>query len=128
MSSTPISVGDVAPDFTSTSQSNTPWTLSSVTPSKHVVLYSYPKDDTPGCTEQACKFNDSIELFDKLDAAIVGVSADADHSQFINKYGLKFTLLSDTKNEFRQLYGVPKTLGIFLVDVLMSLKRKPEKY
>eukprot|EP00186_Timspurckia_oligopyrenoides_P004069 CAMPEP_0182441494 /NCGR_PEP_ID=MMETSP1172-20130603/466_1 /TAXON_ID=708627 /ORGANISM="Timspurckia oligopyrenoides, Strain CCMP3278" /LENGTH=92 /DNA_ID=CAMNT_0024635823 /DNA_START=289 /DNA_END=567 /DNA_ORIENTATION=+ len=90
MSSTPISVGDVAPDFTSTSQSNTLWTPSSVTPSKHVVLYSYPKDDTPGCTKQACKFNDSIELFDKLDAAIVGVSADADHTQFINKYGLKF--------------------------------------
>ncbi len=82
---------------------------------KPVVVYFYPKDDTPGCTAQACSFRDSFEDFKHLGVRIVGISADspASHLTFAKKYDLPFTLLSDEKNKVRKLFNVPKSfLGL----------------
>lgn len=71
------------------------------------VLYFYPKDDTPGCTIEACSFRDSIELFDHLETAVFGVSPDnaASHNQFIQKHNLNFTLLCDENMELARKFG-----------------------
>lgn len=73
-----------------------------------VVFYFYPKDETPGCTEEACSFRDSIQSFDKLHALVVGVSPDnnASHKQFMSKYKLPFSLLSDEKKTIAKAFGV----------------------
>lgn len=73
-----------------------------------VVLYFYPKDDTPGCTKEACGFRDNLPKFKKMDAIIFGVSADssAKHEKFATKYKLPFTLLSDEKKEVLEKYSV----------------------
>jgi peroxiredoxin Q/BCP len=72
-----------------------------------VVLYFYPKDDTPGCTVEACEFTAGIKGFEKLDAAVLGISADdgASHRKFIEKFKLKITLLSDTDHAVMEKYG-----------------------
>uniref|UniRef100_A0A7S1TMK7 thioredoxin-dependent peroxiredoxin n=1 Tax=Erythrolobus australicus TaxID=1077150 RepID=A0A7S1TMK7_9RHOD len=108
-----LSVGDIAPDFTAPDQDGKEWTLSNRAKKSNVVLYFYPKDDTPGCTKQACAFNDALDEFTGLDAEVVGVSSDKSHSAFISKYGLRFSLLSDVDSSLRKLYDVPKTLGFF---------------
>ena len=110
----PVQVGDVAPDFTLTSQTGESVNLKDFRGQKAVVLYFYPKDDTPGCTAEACAFRDSYTIFQETGAEVIGVSADSpqDHQNFINKYNLPFTLLSDKGNKVRQLYGVPATLWI----------------
>lgn len=80
-----------------------------------VVVYFYPKDDTPGCTAQACSFRDSFDEFKDLGVKVVGISADspASHAKFAQKYQLPFVLLSDEKNEVRDLFKVPKSfLGL----------------
>ena len=109
-----IKVGDKAPDFTLTSEKGTPVSLKDYMGKKNVVLYFYPKDDTPGCTAEACAFRDTYEVFTDAGAEVIGVSADTSqsHQQFANKYKLPFTLLSDTENKVRQLYGVPATLFV----------------
>jgi thioredoxin-dependent peroxiredoxin len=109
-----IKVGDKAPDFTLTSQKGTPVNLKDYIGKKNVVLYFYPKDDTPGCTAEACAFRDTYEVFTDAGAEVIGVSVDTSqsHQQFANKYQLPFTLLSDTENKVRQLYGVPATLFV----------------
>jgi len=83
--------------------------------SKPVVLFFYPKDDTPGCTKQACAFRDDYDGFGKLDAEVMGISSDSveSHRGFAAKHGLPFTLLSDEKGNVRRLYGVPTSLGLF---------------
>ncbi len=75
---------------------------------KKLVLYFYPKDDTSGCTAEACAFNDGLPAFQKLNAAILGVSRDstAKHQKFRDKYGLKFPLLSDEDGTILEKYGV----------------------
>lgn len=110
----PIKVGDIAPDFTLQSQTGSSVSLQTFRGKKNVVLYFYPKDDTPGCTAEACAFRDSYEVFKDIGAEVIGVSEDspASHQQFANKYQLPFTLLSDTGNKVRQLYGVPATLWV----------------
>lgn len=74
---------------------------------KTVVLYFYPKDDTPGCTKEACRFRDSIDSVRKSNAVVLGVSKDGveSHNQFIAKYNLPFTLLSDPQAEIMKSYG-----------------------
>ncbi|HHH50284.1 MAG TPA: peroxiredoxin [Saprospiraceae bacterium] len=76
------------------------------------VLYFYPKDDTPGCTAEACSFRDAYSELRHLDAEVLGVSADspASHLAFAKNYNLPFVLLSDEKNEVRKLLGVPKSM------------------
>lgn len=101
-----IDIGDKAPDFTLPSDSGDPLKLSSLK-GRHVVLYFYPKDDTPGCTAEACGFNDSLKAFEKLDAIIIGISKDsvASHQKFKKKYDLKFDLVSDEDGSVCEAYG-----------------------
>lgn len=75
---------------------------------KWVLLYFYPKDDTPGCTAEACALRDNLPRFKDIDAVVLGVSTDsvASHRRFADKYGLPFTLLSDERKEVVDLYGV----------------------
>ncbi|MEG4320853.1 MULTISPECIES: peroxiredoxin [unclassified Microcoleus] len=109
-----VKVGDTAPDFTLTSQTGASVSLKDFRGQKNVIVYFYPKDDTPGCTTQACAFRDSYEVFKDAGAEVIGISDDSQqsHDKFASKYQLPFTLLSDTGNKVRQLYGVPATLWI----------------
>jgi thioredoxin-dependent peroxiredoxin len=79
-----------------------------------VVLYFYPKDETPGCTKEACAFRDSYEVFAEAGAEVIGVSSDSvdKHAAFAGHHELPFTLLSDEGGQVRKSYGVPSTLGI----------------
>ncbi len=110
----PVQVGDTAPDFTLPSQSGETVSLKDFIGKKSVVLYFYPKDDTPGCTAEACAFRDSYEVFKEAGAEVIGVSDDssASHQKFASKYNLPFILVSDTGKQLRKLYGVPSTLGL----------------
>ena len=102
-----LDVGQPAPDFTLPDQHGQEVTLSRLkgTP---VVLYFYPKDDTPGCTKEACAFRDARALYEKAGATVVGVSPDtvASHKKFADKYELSFTLIADTDKAVCQSYGV----------------------
>lgn len=102
-----VQAGDQAPDFTLPNHNGEAVALSSYR-GKNVVLYFYPKDDTPGCTKEACSFRDNIGLFDSANTVILGVSFDdqASHQKFIEKYGLNFQLLSDPEKKVAQSYGV----------------------
>lgn len=107
-----IGVGDAAPDFTLPAQDGSSVTLSSFRGEKVVVLYFYPKDETAGCTREACAFRDSHDAFAEAGAQVIGVSADsvASHDRFAKKHGLPFTLVADADNAVRDAYGVPKSL------------------
>jgi len=111
---TEVSVGDVAPDFTLPDQSGAPVRLGDLVGRKTVVLYFYPKDDTPGCTIEARAFRDSYEEFSAQGAQVVGVSSDSvrSHRRFAQRHALPFLLLSDADGAVRRLYGVEKTLGL----------------
>ena len=110
----PVQVGDVAPDFTLPSQSGEQVSLHDLVSRGPVVLYFYPKDETPGCTTEACTFRDSHEVFKEAGAEVVGVSSDsvASHERFASRHRLPFTLLSDAGGRLRKRYGVRATLGI----------------
>jgi thioredoxin-dependent peroxiredoxin len=110
-----IKVGDEAPDFNFTLKNGSPGSLKSLRQQKAVVLYFYPKDDTPGCTAQACSFRDSYEDFVQAGAEVIGVSSDdaLKHEAFAARYRLPFTLVSDADGELRKRYGVPRSfLGL----------------
>lgn len=102
-----LSVGSKAPDFTLMDQSGTPVSLSDFA-GKRVVLYFYPKDNTPGCTRQACAFAGAYQEFKTLDTVVIGISKDsaASHQKFAQKYDLPFILLSDPDLTVIQAYGV----------------------
>ena len=102
-----LEVGTKAPDFTLPDQNGQPVSLSDFR-GKKVVLYFYPKDNTPGCTRQACAFAGSYDAFRDLDAVVIGVSKDstASHQKFAQKYDLPFLLLSDPELGVLQAYGV----------------------
>jgi peroxiredoxin Q/BCP len=108
-----VKVGDPAPDFTLLSNQGEPVQLQRFL-GKPVVLYFYPKDNTPGCTKEACSFRDSYTVFQERGAEVLGVSADSvnEHQRFAASYNLPFPLLSDEGNQVRKLYGVPATLGL----------------
>lgn len=110
-----IQVGDAIPDVVLQSQTGETVNLKSFNGNKCVVLYFYPKDDTPGCTKESCSFRDSYTAFQDAGAEVIGISADdvASHKTFATKYNLPFTLLSDTGNAIRKSFGVPSTFGIF---------------
>jgi len=101
-----ITVGKTAPPFSIPDQDGRKRTLAEFK-GRWVVLYFYPKDDTPGCTVEACEFTEGIRAFVKLDAEVLGCSPDAPdrHRKFIEKYGLKLTLLSDPDHEVMEVYG-----------------------
>jgi thioredoxin-dependent peroxiredoxin len=108
-----IGAGDKAPDFTLPSQSGEPVRLSERTGQRVVVLYFYPKDNTSGCTAEACAFRDSYEIFTDAGAEVIGVSSDSveRHASFAGKHELPFTLLSDAGGKVRKTYGVAPSLG-----------------
>jgi peroxiredoxin Q/BCP len=109
-----IGVGDQAPDMTLPDQHGKPVTLSTLWTRGPVVLYFYPKDETPGCTKEACSFRDAYEAFTDAGATVVGVSRDSvvSHREFAKHHHLPFTLLADEDGAAREAYGVPKTLGL----------------
>lgn len=113
-SETRVRTGDVAPDFTLKDQTGTDVRLKDLLGRKTVVLYFYPKDETPGCTIEARAFRDSYEAFTAAGAEVVGVSADtvASHRRFAQHHDLPFLLLSDRQGVVRKLFGVQHTLGI----------------
>lgn len=102
-----VEVGEPAPDFTLESDDRGPVTLSELRGRK-VVLYFYPKDDTPGCTRQACDFRDALPRFEEADAVVIGVSADdvESHRAFRRKHDLSFPLLADIGGAVSERYGV----------------------
>jgi peroxiredoxin Q/BCP len=101
--------GSLAPEFTLPSSTGKDVSLRGLR-GKNVVLYFYPKDDTSGCTREACSFRDNLPSFQKLDAVVLGVSKDPmdSHQSFIKKYGLNFTLLSDEDLKVHHLYDTWK--------------------
>jgi peroxiredoxin Q/BCP len=103
-----LKVGDKIPVFSLQNASNETVDMAKIIGSKNLVIYFYPKDDTPGCTKEACKFRDDFEDFTDLDAMVIGISADSpkSHAKFKEKYRLPFTLLSDTGNTVRKQFGV----------------------
>jgi len=102
-----LEVGTLAPDFTLPDHNGTMVTLSGFR-GKNVVLYFYPKDNTPGCTRQACAFAQSYDGFREKDVVVIGISKDsvASHLKFVQKYDLPFILLSDPELQAIQAYGV----------------------
>lgn len=101
-----LNIGDVAPDFTLPTDGEGELTLSSLR-GKKVVLYFYPKDDTPGCTKESCGFNDALPQFKDMNAEIIGISkcSVAKHDKFKAKYGFEFTLVSDENSDVCEQYG-----------------------
>jgi peroxiredoxin Q/BCP len=108
-----VKVGDVAPDFTLKDQRGQTVSLKDYLGKKSVVLYFYPKDNSPGCTKEACKFRDSYEDFKDAGAEVIGVSSQSEesHSIFSTTFALPFILLSDEEGKVRELYGVKSSLG-----------------
>jgi len=121
-----LSVGDQAPDFTLPSSSGEPLTLSELCSRRTVVLYFYPKDDTPGCTVEACGFRDRYEAFAEAGAEVVGVSSDSvgSHERFANRHQLPMKLVSDSDKKLRALYGVRATLGLLPGRATFVIDRK----
>lgn len=107
-----LKVGDKIPKFTLKDTNGNQFESDSVLGVKPVVLYFYPKDDTAGCTAQACSFRDQYEDFKDLGAEVIGVSSDSvsSHEKFSKQYQLPFILLSDSDKKLRKLFGVPSGL------------------
>jgi thioredoxin-dependent peroxiredoxin len=110
-----LNPGDKAPDFSLHDQENKKINLRDFIGKQEVVLYFYPKDDTPGCTKEACGFRDSIKAFQKKDVVVLGVSNDdtASHEKFAKKYELPFSLLSDVDKKVVEAYGVYKEKNMY---------------
>jgi len=123
-----IGVGDTAPDFTKTTQNGEALTLSQFRGDKAVVLYFYPKDETPGCTAEACTFRDNFEDFVDAGAVVIGVSQDSaeSHKRFAEHHRLPFLLVSDQDKSLQKAYGVPKTMGLLPGRVTYVIDRNGE--
>lgn len=107
-----IKTGSNIPTFTLPDQNGNLFDINSVIGKKNLVIYFYPKDDSPGCTAQACSFRDQFEVFQETDAIIIGISGQSveSHKEFAEKHRLSFTLLSDEGNKIRKQFGVPTNL------------------
>jgi peroxiredoxin Q/BCP len=111
---TGLAAGTKAPDFTLNDQDGGAVSLAELRGKKNVVVYFYPKDDTPGCTKESCAFRDHFTAFTDAGAEVFGISSDseASHKAFAQKYNLPFRLLSDRDGRVRQAFGVPATFGL----------------
>lgn len=107
-----LKIGSVIPSFILPDQNGNLFDINSVIGKKNLVIYFYPKDDSPGCTAQACSFQDQFEIFKKADAVVIGISGQSveSHKKFAEKHRLTFTLLSDEGNKIRKQFGVPTNL------------------
>ncbi len=108
-----VKVGERAPDFTLPDANGREVRLADFQ-GRPVVLYFYPKDETPGCTKEACSFRDQYQDFQDAGAEVIGVSSDSSdsHRRFAERHRLPFRLLADQGGKVRKLYGVPATLGL----------------
>jgi peroxiredoxin Q/BCP len=112
-----IKIGSTIPSFTLPDQNGKLFDINSVLGKKNLVIYFYPKDDSQGCTAEACSFQDQYEIFKEADAEIIGISGQSveSHKAFAVKNRLAFTLLSDKGNKIRKQFGVPTNLlGLIL--------------
>lgn len=107
-----IEVGSTIPSFELKDQHGKLIKIDSLIGKKYLVIYFYPKDDTPGCTKEACSFRDQFAVFEDANASIIGISGQSveSHLKFANKYNLNYTLLADEGNKVRKLFGVPSNL------------------
>jgi peroxiredoxin Q/BCP len=121
-----IRVGDRAPDFTLPAADGRSVSLADFRGKKVVVLFFYPKDETPGCTREACEFRDSYDQFAEAGAEVIGVSDDdaASHQKFASKYKLPMTLLSDAGGRVRETYGVKSLFGLISDRVTFVIDRE----
>ena len=112
-----LEVGDKTPNFSAKDSYGNDFESNSIIGKKPVVLYFYPKDNTPGCTAQACSFRDQYEDFKDLGAEVVGISSDSEssHQKFSKQYNLPFMLLSDSDKKLRTLFGV-QTRVTYVID------------
>lgn len=107
-----IQIGDKCPNFSLPNQSGEEITLSDYLGKRKLVLFFYPKDDTPGCTKEACEFRDRYSEFLDLGCVVFGISSDSEssHIGFIQKHSLPYSLLADKEKTVRKLFGVPGNL------------------
>jgi peroxiredoxin Q/BCP len=107
-----LKVGDKIPNFRAKDTNGNDFDIQGIIGKKPLVIYFYPKDNTPGCTAQACSFRDQYEDFKDLGAEVIGISSDsiASHQKFTQQYKLPFILLSDSDKKIRKLFGVPSGL------------------
>ncbi|GAA4361014.1 peroxiredoxin [Hymenobacter saemangeumensis] len=121
-----LQVGQTAPDFVLKTTTGTSFRLSEAR-GRHIVLFFYPKDNTPGCTAEACAFRDEYQDFQDLGAEVIGISGDSEesHQKFTQKNRLPFPLLADVDNEVRKLYEVPRAmLGLIPGRVTFVIDKK----
>ncbi len=106
-----LKIGDRIPDFVLKDQHDTNFNIADFRGKHILVIYFYPKDDTPGCTTEACSFRDEYEVFTDMNVKVIGISSDdvASHKKFAEKYNLPFTLLADVDKKVQKLFGVPKS-------------------
>ncbi len=131
-----LAAGDTAPAFTLPDQDGAKVSLRDFK-GQPVVLYFYPRDDTPGCTKEACQFNDNLRAFSRAKVAVLGVSADSaeSHKKFRSKYGLKFPLLTDSDHAVGEKYGAwgektlygKKTIGVIRSTFLIGPDGKVQR-
>jgi peroxiredoxin Q/BCP len=109
-----VKVGDPAPDFEGPTSDGSRLGMKNFKGKKDVVLYFYPKDDTPGCTREACSFRDNLKPIRDMGAEIIGVSLDSiqSHDKFARKYELPFPLISDKDKHIANAYGVLRDIGL----------------
>jgi peroxiredoxin Q/BCP len=109
-----LEIGDRAPDFSLPSQDGKTVSLADFRGKNTVVLFFYPKDESPICTKEACSFRDAYEDFVKAGAAVIGISSDSaeSHQRFAEHHRLPFLLLADTDGSLRKAFDVPKTMGL----------------
>jgi peroxiredoxin Q/BCP len=107
-----IQIGDSCPSFILKNQFSEDFDVNQVLGKKTLVIYFYPKDDTPGCTKEACSFRDRFEEFQDLGCEVIGISSDSEqkHKEFADKHKLPFILLADTNQSVRKSFGVPGSL------------------
>jgi peroxiredoxin Q/BCP len=107
-----LKIGDKVPNFTALDTLGNKFDIQNLVGKKPLVIYFYPKDNTPGCTAQACSFRDQYEDFLELGAEVIGISSDsvASHKKFSKQYRLPFILLSDSEKKIRTLFGVPNAV------------------
>jgi peroxiredoxin Q/BCP len=110
-----LKVGDPAPDFSATTYDGKRVALADYLDKRRVVVFFYPKDNTPICTQEACAFRDSYQKFVDAGVEVIGISGDSDesHRAFAGRHGLSFPLVSDADGSLRKAFAVPKTLGLF---------------
>lgn len=122
-----IKIGDKCPYFSLLDQNGEMVAIKEIIGEKNIVIYFYPKDNTWGCTKQACSFRDSFQDFIDLGCEVIGISTDSvdSHKMFSTKYNLNFKILSDVDDEVREKFGVPKSLfGIIKGRVTYIIDKK----